>query len=500
MRVRKSAEVFITSWGLFSLVSVTFLSNQNLIDGISYFKVALAVAMIIPVFPILAYKLICFGKTYFVFLALAALSFIIVLALSDGQNNYRDLFGAPGRSNGIVSFVNFIAFLFFGAYISLVSKARNFVNTLTLVSSSLSLTILISSQFDLFKGTVLASWNFNNPDFQENTNLIAPLIVMGIFATTQDIKLGKVKLAILKLLPQITLLIKFGLLQSLMASIAGLIVYWLFNKKQNVKPILIPIILIQIYILGLAITSFSIFQSDPSVKERRDIILFQEVYKDFTILPKNIDALSDFSNTFNSSQILDDFHNVPIQLLFSLGILGGSFFLYLIFKSYSAIEVNSDLSISLLSIHSTLFVSLLVGIVSPNYIYFGATLIGIMLFQSNGSSTRRGKFSRRDIPVLGLVFLMSISMLAIQVEDYMARSEISKLTLLSNYEKGDLDRLVQSAVVIQDSGIRYLIARNLFSIGDCRRGRQILRQMIETNQNEVRIEKLYSLEKSCNTT
>jgi hypothetical protein len=499
MKVRKNVEVFIVGWGFFSLTSITFLSNQNLIDGISYFKVALAAVMISLVFPYLGYRLICLGKTKFVLLALATLSLITVFSLSDGQNNYRDLFGAPGRSNGIISYVNFIAFLFFGSYLALLSKVRSFVKTLSWVSFGISFTVLITTRLDLFRSSALASWNLNNPDFQENTNLIAPLIIMGIIATSYDIKLGQLKIAILKLLPQMILLIEFGLLQSVFAAFAGLVVYLIFNKKPHFKPIVIPFAVIPMYILGLALTSFSIFQGDSSLKERRDIIFFQEMYKDFTILPKNVDALSDYSSTFNSSQILDDYHNVIIQLSFSLGLLGGIFFLWLIFMSFRNFDTKSELGKTLLSTYSAFFVSLLVGIVSPNYIYFGAILIGIGLFQSTKVSAVKDKISRKEIPALLLVSFISITTLVIQVDDYLVRREISSITLLKSPSEIDKQRLVLLSNSIEDSGIRYLVARNFFSVGDCIKGSKILNQMRETNQREIRIGKLQPFKDSCIT-
>ena len=87
-------------WGCVALTLMAFLSNPGLIDGISYFKVAIGIFLMSILCPFIIYHLVTHGT-----IDLYLILFVCILGLfffisTDGKNDYRDLFGAPGRSNG----------------------------------------------------------------------------------------------------------------------------------------------------------------------------------------------------------------------------------------------------------------------------------------------------------------------------------------------------------------------------------------------------------------
>jgi hypothetical protein len=247
----------------------------------------------------------------------------------------------------------------------------------------------------------------------------------------------------------------------------------------------------------------SIFKRDLSVNERRDItLLFKDLSKELTIFPKHIDALSDFTQKYPSVQILDDLHNVFLQTFFSFGLLVGLMFVYVSLRPFWIASLDRDERSGYLSIYTVYFVSLFVGISSPNYMYFGAVLIGLSLNFSNPKNQKSSGYTKQNSYfLLGVIALISLVPATIQTRDYIMRRDISDLTRSlqkpSGYQVYELSRLHKLIVTMPDAGFRYLVARNFYVVGKCEDGNRVLNLMIATNPKETRISKLFLLRAEC---
>ncbi len=498
---RSSAEQFISIWGVFSLSLVTVSSAPQLIDGISYHKVALALVLMSVILPFILYRLVFREKRYILLLFLLIIISLGASAFLDGQNNYRDSFGAPGRSNGLISSINFLYFMLFGFFLASTSKVNYLVKGLSIISPLVCVSIICSTELSLFQDSFLAAWNFNNLSFQENSNLIAPLIAMGLINAIQQIAAKQSFMNLILLLPQLYLLLKLSLLQSLFAVAAGLIIFWIIQKNLSFQARWIPMVISLLYLIGVWITKSQNFLQDSSLIERRKILtIFGDLRGELTLLPSNIDALSDFTGGYNSSQILDDFHNVFLQITFSYGILLGVSFFILSILPFWCLTIKSNVRNAILPIYTTFFTSLTVGIVSPNYIYFGAAFIGVAIgarkIQWNPTST---KFGSRELIGSMLIVAVVLLPLSTQLKDYSLRKEISNLTQLGSLSSANLGSLSAGVDELPDAGYRYLVARNFYIVGECARGDAILEAMRETNGLEVRISRLRVLAQNCDT-
>ena len=488
--------------GFFALSATALLSEPYLIEGISYFKVAIGILLTSFIMPFIVIKLISRSNSRTLLLASIALISLFFTFIKS-ENLYRDLFGAPGRSNGFLSALNFVYFVIFGVFVR-----RNFnivvifrlisINAMAISTISIGLTFL-----DIGSNSFFASWNLSNPNFQENIDLIAPLIAMGLIAEIYLVKVSKDYLRLLILIPTGIFLIKLGLLQSFVSIILAIFVLVLLDFNGKIRGFWIPMVLSAGYLLGLWLTSLSFFRFDPSVNERREItFFFQDLIQELTVFPQHVDALSDFTQKYPSNQILDDLHNVFIQTTFSFGILVGLVFIYISLKPFWINSLEPHERSGYLAIYTIFFVSLFVGISSPNYIYFGAVLIGLS-FKSPKHSNHKNIISFKKSHNLTLVVAAVLIFIPVvfQVRDYLIRKEISELTIalqISNTNTdSELKRLNQLILRMPDSGYRYLVARNFYAVGNCADGDEVLNLMTGTNPKETRVSKLAVLRTEC---
>jgi hypothetical protein len=114
--LRGSRKDLTWTWVLISLLSSSVLSAPFLIDGISYFKVAVALILISFLMPKVLTDLLIeysWNKTAIAFFLFFATNlYLIFLYL----NSYRGVFGAPGRHNGLLNGVVCIYFFLIGIY------------------------------------------------------------------------------------------------------------------------------------------------------------------------------------------------------------------------------------------------------------------------------------------------------------------------------------------------------------------------------------------------
>ncbi len=499
MKTKAHLERAMALWGSLTLTLIAFLANPGLIDGISYFKVALGIVLMSILAPFLVFWFVNQPKLHsqlILFTCVLALFFFIS---TDGKNDYREVFGAPGRSNGFLSAIVFGYFILFGIFLSLTSGVKYVVSALRVSSFGISLTILIENHLVSFQDTPLAAWNLGNQSFGENSNLIAPLIGMGIVHEIQRIIERYNKKNLLFIIVPALALIEMRLLQSFLAVFAGILVMWVVRNKEGIRSFLIPGVITFSFVFGLWATQFSIFRQDLSIQERRIILLqFDELLKHVTLFPNNVEALSDFTKSFDSLQIVDDFHNVYYQLFFSYGILLGICFIYLTIKPFWSFSTNPSLKVIFLPIYTVFFISLFVGIASPNYLYFGATFVGIALSSSPRRIDRMRHLAKtRKSLLIFVTFPFFFWPIATQTADYTERIEISNLISRGGYSELNREKIVDKVVNLPDAGYRYIVARNFYVIGDCDRGNKVLSYMQNSNPKETRINRLFELKDSC---
>lgn len=478
---------------------MAFLSNPGLIDGINYFKVALGIVLMSILAPLLVYQLFTKGQHYLSVVFFVCVIVLFFLVSSDGKDDYRDVFGAPGRANGVLSAIIFGYFILFGIFLFQTSQVHYVMEALRVCSVGISLAILSADFFVSFENSLLASWNLGSKSFSENSNLIAPLIGMGLVLEIQKaIKRYNFK-SLLFISVQLFALIELRLLQSFLTVFVALLLVWVVTKNRKMSPLLLTCAITLSYVIGVWITHYSIFRNDPSIQERRAILLqFGSLLKETTLLPSNIEALSDFTRAYDSSQIVDDFHNVIYQVVFSYGWLLGVIFIFLTLKPFWAFSADQSLRVLLLPAYTVFFISLLVGIASPNYMYFGATLIGIAL-----SSMRSGVNPKRDLgrhKKILLIFMISPIVFwpaAMQIIDYSERTYLSNLISKGGPSEQNRGKIIDAIEHLPDAGYGYIVARNFYVIRDCKRGNQVLGYMQQLNPRETRIQKLLDLKNSC---
>ena len=492
----------ILTWGFATLVSVAFLSDPKLIDGIAYFKVSIATFMTVFIAPLLVMRSIP-RINLIKSLLLGTFCLILIFNTVTNDNLYRDLFGAPGRSNGLMFMLNFVYFVLFGVFIQRYFKMDHVFNLLSITSFGVSIVSIVLSYLNLGSFSFLASWNLSNPNFQENSNLIAPLISMGFIAEVYLIRKSKNYFRCLLVAPTLIFLLKLGLLQSIISIGLGLIVLLLFEFKPRLGGHWIPISIGIGYVGGLWLTSFPSLKVDLSVNERREIILsIGQLFQNLSFFPKHVDALSDFTKGYGGSQILDDLHNVFLQTIFSFGILLGLLFLYASLKPFWVKSSDTKSRSGYLATYTVFFVSMIVGISSPNYMYFGAVLIGMSLKVSVFFMVASGDFTKLSSKLLipALIVIMFVPA-ALQMRDFLIRKEISNITAAlqtpSDKTDSEINRLLFLIDSMPDSGYRYLVAQNFFIVNRCKDGNKILKLMTETNPMESRIAKLQLLSKEC---
>lgn len=488
--------------GFITLITIVSLSDPNLIDGISYSKVAVGIFMTILFAPLLVINLMSKVKSTNLFLIIVVFLFFASIMFKD-DNLYQNIFGAPGRSNGLLSLLNFSYFIMFGIFIRKNFKIDSVFKILSVTSFGVSTVSIVLTYLNVGSNSIFASWNLSNPNFHENIDLIAPLISMGLIAEIYLIRSSKSYYRFLILVPILVFLIKLGLLQSIISIALGLIVLVLLELKPRMKSSWVPMALGIGYVGGLWLTSFTILQIDPSVNERRQItFFFKDLIHQLTFFPQHIDALSDFTKEYKSNQILDDLHNVFIQTTFSFGILIGLLFIYISVKPFWIKSIDAKVRSGYLSIYTVFFVSLFVGISSPNFMYFGAVLIGLSL-GSNGLIINVNKNFTTITAKLFVAVIIAFMFIpvVVQARDYVIRKEISNITssipFLDAKADSDFERLSFLTTTMADPGYRYLVARNFYTVNECIRGDSVLELMVESNPSESRIPRLLALQKNC---
>ena len=482
------------------------LSAPFLIDGISYTKVFIAVVMTSCIMPLILIKLLGVLSSklmwgFFSFLLVINLYLLYLNIIS-----YRSIFGAPGRHNGYLSAIVCIYFFVIGIYIQKFGTIWDIYKTIAYVSGLTSLCILIITELDIGNNSVFASNNFLSSNFAENTNLIAPLMCVGFVSSMVSYRKTKNYLFLLLLVPITLVGVKLSVIQVYLILFISLLIFGASSSKRHFRSAWLPVIIFTGYLLGLFLALQGTFNRDSSIKERTDILREAvNVSGEFTFLPVNIDALSDFTGNFvrfNRVQFLDDFHNVFLQTAFSFGLLIGLIFFLLSIFPYFINSLPYKDKMEFLSVYTSLFLSLLIGISSPNYIYIYFILLGYsvanLLKVSEVSKLKQ--MSNKPITWV-LVSLLLLSPIYVQVKDMSIRFKISDTAIKAKsqnmFTDPNFETLLMLLSKIDDAGYRTRMALNFYSISECKYGDLVYEMMAKTNPDEVRLRGLDPVKNGC---
>jgi hypothetical protein len=378
--------------------------------------------------------------------------------------------------------------------------------TISIVSVSTSFCILILRELDVGSNSIFASNDFTSSDFSDNSNLIAPLVCVGILSSMISFRKSKSYLFLLFMIPIAIVAIQLSLVQVYLNMIISLSILGISTLKREINAKWIPVAIFSGYLLGLLLASQGLFDRDSSTKERIDILRESgKLWDNFTLFPRNIDGLSDFTKNFvslNATPFLDDFHNVFLQTTFSFGLIIGVLFLVLATTPFFAKFPIYKEKLEFFSVYTSLLVSLLIGISSPNYIYVFFLLLGYSSFsflkRSQAFPIKRPMFTRA---ALGLGVLLVLIPTYVQLEDLNVRYKISdrasKVKALGVFTGPNFNALLHDLNEIDDAGYRYRMALNFYSIGECKYGDSVYEMMLKTNSNEARLRGLKVIKEGC---
>jgi hypothetical protein len=496
----------IWRWVTLTLMATASLSSPFLIDGISYTKVFIALVMTSCIMPSILMKLlgVFSSKLTWGFFLLFLLMNLYLLYLS--LNSYRSVFGAPGRHNGFLSAIVCMYFFVIGIYVQKFCTILDVYKTISFVSASTSLCILLITEFKVGANSVFASNNFMSSTFGENTNLIAPLMCVGFVSSIITYRKTKNSLFLIFLIPLLIVAVKLSVIQVYLVLGISLLILGISSSKRHFRTAWLPVVFFTGYLVALFLAFQGVFDKDSSIKERTDILREAvRISREFTFLPRNIDGLSDFTenfSSFSSTQFLDDFHNVFLQVMFSFGLVLGLFFLLLAISPYFVNPLPYRDKVEFLSVYTSLLTSLLIGISSPNYIYIFFLLLGyssVSFFKSlQVLQMNRSKYTRS---ALSLSIMLVLIPVYVQLDDFNIRFKISdrtsKIKASNSFTNPNFNALVRDLNEIDDAGYRNRIALNFYAIGECKYGDLVYVMMAKNNPNEARLRSLAVTKKSC---
>jgi hypothetical protein len=507
--VRKSLtkpDLLVRWWVTLTLTTTASLSAPFLIDGISYVKVLIALILTSCIMPVILTRLtnsFSLKTISFLFSIFVSMNiYLIYLALT----SYRSVFGAPGRHNGLLSVIVCLYFFVIGIYVREFWSSLDVYKTISIVSVSISLCILVIRNLDIGSNSIFASNDFTSRNFSDNSNLIAPLICVGFLSSVISFKKSKNYLFLFFLIPIAIVAIQLSVVQVYLNIIISSLILGISILKREINVKWIPVGIFSGYIIGLLLALQGIFDRDSSTKERTDILREAgKLWSEFSLFPRNIDGLSDYTKNFVSfygTQFLDDFHNFFLQTAFSFGLIIGLLFLLLAISPYFAKFPTPKEKLEFLSVYTSMLVSLLIGISSPNYIYVFFLLLGY----SSLSVFKRFKVLPIERPkyksaALGLGVLLVLIPAYVQLDDLTGRYKISdrasKVKALGMFTEPNFSALLQDLKEIDDAGYRNRMALNFYSIGECKYGDLVYEMMMETNPDEARLRGLEIIKEDC---
>jgi hypothetical protein len=354
--------------------------------------------------------------------------------------------------------------------------------------------------------SIFASNDFSSISFSDNSNLIAPLVCVGFLSSVISFRKSKNYLFLFFLIPIAIVAIQLSVVQVYLNITISLLILGISTLKREINAKWIPVAIFGGYIIGLLLALQGLFDRDSSTKERSDILREAgKLWNEFSLFPRSIDGLSDYTKNFVSfygTQFLDDFHNVFLQTAFSFGLIIGLLFLLLATSPYFAKFFTHKEKLEFLSVYTSMLVSLLIGISSPNYIYVFFLLLGY----SSLSVFKRFKALPIERPkyksaALGLGVLVVLIPAYVQLDDLNSRYKISdrasKIKASGMFTEPNFSALLEDLKEIDDAGYRNRMALNFYSIGECKYGDLVYEMMMDTNPDEARLRGLEIIKAGC---
>lgn len=493
-------------WLTLTLTATATFSAPFLIDGISYVKVLIALILTSCLVPIILTRLTASFST-----ATKLVSFLIFVSMNIYlmylySTSYRSVFGAPGRHNGLLTVIVCFYFFVIGMYVRKFWSIWDVYKTISIVSVATSFCILVVRSLNIGSNSIFASNDFTSRNFSDNSNLIAPLICVGLLSSIISFRKTKNYLFLVSLIPLTVVAFQLSVVQIYLNMTISLLILGISTSKREIKTIWIPVAIFGGYVLGLLLALQGLFDRDSSTKERTDILREAgKLWNEFTLFPSNIDGLADYTKNFVSfygTQFLDDFHNVFLQTSFSYGLIIGFLFMVFALTPYFAKFQTYKEKLEFLSVYTSLLVSLLIGISSPNYIYIFFLVLGYSsygLLKSFRMMTTQP--SDNSGTALGLAILLMLIPAYIQLDDLNTRFRISdrasKIKASNGFTEQNFDALVRDLREIDDAGYRNRMALNFYAIGQCRYGDLVYELMVKTNSDEASLRGLDVLKKDC---
>jgi hypothetical protein len=495
----KKIIVFLT----FVASSMPFIASPELIEGISYLKVFVALTCVLPFTPYVLKRIYEKKSGNVIWILAASLLLSIVLILTLIPYDYRGVFGAPGRNNGLLSLLLYICFTLFGIYVY-IKNAISIILTGLILSSFFT---CLASNFILFfpRISLFPALNFSSSQFRDNVDNIAPLTSMAFIASLILFVKTKNLIYLILQLPAAYFVIKWNLIQPIVTLVISISLMAFVKRYSNSRRLAwSPLLILSGYILSLRVIPLTPLANDSSVEERLKIVTYAKgIWRDFSPFPIHIDALSDFSSSFSAltpRAYLDDFHNVYLQLIFSFGLVIGTAIIALLVMPFLLQSKQLDKTFFIFPIYLNFFVGLFFAIASPNFMLFGFILIGYLLggtLSDRRSQIKSMKFKKQSDFV---IYLATAMIVTFQIQDFAKRLDISTTT--TNFHAESADRKYFEDVVSKVSGMpdaqyKFQVSRNFYAIGECGYGDRVLKQLVTINPREVRIPQLEGFKKSC---
>ena len=495
----KKTVVFLT----FVASSMPFIASPELIEGISYLKVFVALVCVLPLVPFMLRKILEIKSGGITWILVVSFLLTILLILTLIPYDYRGVFGAPGRNNGSLSLLLYICFTLFGIYVH-IKNAISIILTGLILSSFF--TCLASNLILIFPDmSLFPALNFSSSQFRDNVDNIAPLVSMAFVASLILFVKTKNLIYLILQLPAAYFVIKWNLIQPIV-TIAISISLMAFVKKFSKSRLFAwsPLLILSGYILSLRVIPLTPLVNDSSVEERLKMVTYsREIWRDFSLFPIHIDALSDFSSSFialTPGAYLDDFHNVYLQLMFSFGLVIGVAVITLIVMPFLLQSKKLDKTSFIFPIYLNFFMGLFFAIASLNYMLFGFILIGYLLGGTLSDRRRQIKSMKFKKQSDLVIYLATALIITFQIQDFAKRVDISSTITTYSPESADkkyFEDLVRKISGMPDAQFGYQVTRNFYAIGECRYGDRVFRQLVDSNPREVRISQLEGFKKSC---
>jgi hypothetical protein len=483
---------------------VLFAIRPTLIEGVIYPKVILA--LISQTFFLCWLLLSVHHKSMLAIFKLVTIPILLMLGLViKSKFDINEILGAPSRYNGYLSLFLALTFIINGVCLSrLEGKAT--VGKSFAISPIFLLLVIILQEISPVGPSSLKQFAFSTQVIHLNKDFVAVLISMGLVWAFYYL-LDSSQISYLKWLSFVMLVIVFALLFGLIQIYFFLLLaiflhFMIFRNKYSKYLFLLPLMMVLGFILSCLVIPRSILLKDASIEQRYEILKYGLkllVNKPFS--PIGIDHVSDYSLGFSNYEVLDDVHNVFLQHSLTLGIFFGifSFFIFSLPFLFLKIQNLGKFSKVALISYSVFYLNLFIGILSPEFMYFGFLLYGVLLSEMKVFGTIR--CSKRRFTFSSL-FLVAITLISIPVySDLIHRVEISRLT--SEVAAGKLsaaivtDELLVKIEQVGDAAYGMKVAQNFYNVGDCAAGDEIVSIMRARNPLEPRLYFLGLNSKSC---